>query len=406
MLIYIFAEHYPNPYKPQFDTEFAFFLRQGHDIKIFAAGKYTSTIHPRVREHGLDKKTSLVPATLKALPKFFWPVLYRFCRTPQRSIERIRTIYDRRAHWKQNLIRAVRVMLLPEEAPDLCYIHNIVTAQYFDFLNELYPTSRHAMYFHGGEVGGVRRVLRDAELFDRAQVVLTNSDFSRMQAIQRGCPADRAVTVPVGFDLGDYPCSGRKRYKEGGKLRLISVGRLSEEKGLLFALKALAELVARGQTALHYTIVGRGDQEGELAGFVSACGLNDYVAFVGEDEKSGVVARLEQSDVLILPSLITETWAETQAAVVQEAMFMQVLVIGTQAGGVPESTAKCLLPFSVPVADASAIASMIDKILSLPQDEMERLAETARSFATAKFDIESTGLRLLDYAMEWPKCGK
>jgi colanic acid/amylovoran biosynthesis glycosyltransferase len=399
MLIYIFAEHYPTPYKPQFDTEFAFFLRQGHEIKIFVGGQYTSTVHPRVRSYGLDKMTFLFPTTLKTLPRFLGTLLARLIRFPLQSFQLICTIYDSKNSVKKNFMRAARMLLLPEAPPDLCYIHNIATAECIDFLHQLYPTSRVVLYFHGGEVGGVQRVYRDYHLFKLMHVVFSNTNFSRNQAIDRGCPPDRAITLPVGFDLSDYPCSSEKRYRKDGLLRMISVGRLSEEKGLVFALEAISKLVAAGHREIRYTIVGRGIQEIFLKDFVNSNGLNNYVEFVGEQDKAGVVAHLDQSDVLILPSIVTDTWAETQAAVVQEAMFMRLLVVTTKAGGVPESTAEIMRQFSVPVCDASAIAAMIRKILTLSESEMARLSEAAWKFTVDRYNIDLIGFQLLKYAM-------
>lgn len=399
MLIYIFAEHYPNPYKPYLDTEFAFFLRNGHEIKIYVSGRYTSTVHPRVRSYGLDRKTFLFPTTLKTLPRFLGTLIFRVIRSPQASLQRIRAIYDHKRSVKENFLRATRMLLLPETPPDLCYIHNLATAASIDFLHQLYPSSRVIMYFHGGEVGGVRRIDRDSHLFRLMRVVFTNTNFSRKQAIERGCPPERVIVLPVGFDLSDYPSNPQKRYRESGLLRLISVGRLSEEKGLVFVLKALSELVAQGHQSIRYTIVGRGMQEGFLKDFVRNKGLEKYVDFVGEQDKAGVVAQLEKSDVLILPSIVTDTWAETQAAVVQEAMFMRLIVITTQAGGVPESIADIMQQFSVPVCDAAAIAKMIRTISALPEAEMARLGEAARSFTVDRYNIDTIGFQLLEYAM-------
>ena len=399
MLIYIFAEHYPNPYKPQFDTEFAFFLRNGHEIKIYVSGRYTSTVHPRVRSYGLDRKTFLFPTTLKTLPKFLGTLIFRVIRSPHASRQRIRAIYDQKRSVKENFLRAARMLLLPAVPPDLCYIHNIATAESIDFLHKIYPTSRMIMYFHGGEVGGVRRVVRDSQLFKLMDVVLTNTNFSKKQAIERGCLPERAIVLPVGFDLSDYPSGHRKSYRVGGILRLISVGRLSEEKGLIFSLEALSELVTQGHRAIRYAIVGRGMQENFLKDFVRHKGLEKYVDFVGEQDKAGVVALLEQSDVLILPSIVTDTWAETQAAVIQEAMFMRLIVIATQAGGVPESTADIMQQFSIPVCDAAAISKMIRTILTLPEEEMARLGEAARSFAVDRYNIDTIGFQFLEYAM-------
>jgi len=399
MLIYIFAEHYPNPYKPQFDTEFAFFIRQGHEIRIYAAGQYISTVHPRVRAYHLDEKTFLFPTTLKTLPHFFWPCLCQLVRAPRVSLSRLRAIYDSQLSIKKNVMRFFRMLVLPEASPDLCYIHNIATANMIDFLPQIYPMSRMAMYFHGGEVGGVQRVLRDAQLFAQMQVVFSNTNFSRNQAVERGCPADRAIALPVGFDISDYPANALKAYRRDGVLRLVSVGRLSEEKGLVYVLDALSVLIGDEGLDIRYTIVGRGMQEACLRDYVQAKGLDRLVDFVGERDKAGVVEILGQSDVLVLPSIVTDTWAETQAAVVQEAMFMRLLVIASQAGGVPESTAPILRPLSVPVANAEAIAEKIRFILSLPLAEIARMGAEARQFTLERFDIDRTGAQLIAYAM-------
>lgn len=60
------------------------------------------------------------------------------------------------------MIYVARSWLFPVESPDLCYIHNLVTAAQLVFLRELYPEARLCMYFHGGEVGGNRKVEDEA----------------------------------------------------------------------------------------------------------------------------------------------------------------------------------------------------------------------------------------------------
>jgi colanic acid/amylovoran biosynthesis glycosyltransferase len=399
MLIYTFAEHYPNPYKPQFDTEFAYFIRQGHELSIFAAGQYTSTVHPRVKAYGLDKRTQLFPRGLKTLPRFFPKLLSKILLSPQKSLRNIVAVYDKNDTIKQNIVRLARMLTLPDTPPDLCYIHNIATAQRIDFLHLIYPESRIVMYFHGGEVGGVKRIERDHQLFSTMHAVFTNTHFSKDQAIQRGCPPDRVMVVPVGFDLTDYPQDSEKQYRRGGVLRLISVGRLSEEKGLTFALDALELLVSENRHDIHYTIVGRGIQESYLKEYVKQKGIDAYVEFVGEKDKAGVVSLLRDSDVLILPSIVTDTWAETQGAVIQEAMFMRLLIIATRTGGVPESTARAMQRFSVPHADAAAIADAIRDIASLSDEEMASFGNAGREFALERYDIEVTGANLERLAM-------
>jgi colanic acid/amylovoran biosynthesis glycosyltransferase len=401
VLIYTFAEHYPNPYKPYIDTELAYFLRRGHDVTIFAAGQFISTVHPRVKAYGLDKRTHLFPTTLKTLPRFFPKLLAKCLLSPHKALKKIVAIYDGNDTLKLNVLRVARMLMLPDTPPDLCYIHNLATAAMIDFVHLLYPDSRIVMYFHGGEVGGVKRVERGRQLFGPMHAVFTNTRFSRDQAIQRGCPPDRIMLVPVGFDLADYPQNFQKKYRRDGVLRVISVGRLSEEKGLTFALDAIALLVSSGHRQIHYTIVGSGvpAYESYLKEHAKEIGVGAYVEFVGEKDKPGVVSLLQDSDVLILPSIVTDTWAENQGCVIQEAMFMRLLIIATRTGGVQESTAKEMERFSVPQADAPAIADAIREIASLSTEEMASLGQAGREFALKKYDIEVTGAKLERLAM-------
>lgn len=400
LMIYVFLEHYPNPYKPYFDTQFAHFTRLGHEVAIFAGGKYIDTVNDDVRRYDLDRKTSYCPTTLKTLPLFVGKILTRCLFSPRVSLRRISAVYDSSRSWKENLLRVARALLLPARTPDLCLIHNLSTAASFDFLAQIYPRGRVAMYFHGGEVGGVRRVTQEARIFARMHAVYTNTEFSRRQTLERGCLPERVTLVPVGFDLSHYVPDQDKRYRIDGVLQLISVGRLGEEKGYRYAIEAVAELIGDGRRDLHYTIVGSGQQQSLLKQLVQQRGLSAYVSFTGEQDRRGVVEQLRRADALILPSVVTDTWAEAQACVVQEAMLMRLPVITTQTGGVPESIADAMRPFAVPGGDAVAIAGAVRKIMALTESELTQMGESGRQFVIDKYDIEKTNRALLALALD------
>ena len=397
MLIYVFAEHYPTPYKPQFDSEFAYFLRQGHQLNIFAGGKYLSTVHPRVKEYQLDQISKTIPTTLKTIPRHAFKILSNTIHSPIISASRFRQIWEGRKGIKARLVSALRALTLPHRAPDVCYIHNLATADFVDFLKTIYPGCPLYMYFHGGEVGGVRRIARDAELFSLMDAIFTNTEFSKTQAIKRGASPEKTFVIPVGFDLPDYPKTENKQYRPDGVLRTVSIGRVSEEKGLIYAVDAVGEAKARGDIELLYTIVGSGVQEKYLKDYVRSKGLESQITFAGERDKDGVVNVLVNSDVLLIPSIVTETWAETQGAVIQEAMFTGTLVVSTRTGGIPESCAPVLKRFSVDPENATQIYEAAKMICALSEDQMAEIGEEARRFAIERYDIEKTGGEILRY---------
>src|SRR5690606_38789124 len=108
--------------------------------------------------------------------------------------------------------------------------------------------------------------------FESTDIVFSNTDYSIEDAIARGAPRERICKVPVGFKLSDFPDVPTRFYGSEGKLHLVSVGRLSAEKGFDVALRALAEL-RKIRDDFDYTIIGDGPERGRLEALTAELGL-------------------------------------------------------------------------------------------------------------------------------------
>ncbi len=400
MRVYLFIEHYPNPYKPWIDTQVIQLLTAGHDVRIFSEAFYASTIHDEVRQHDLVSKTSYYPSTLKSLGRDGLRAAARLLMSPFSQAPR--AIAARRGvpSLKHQLLMATRALLFPDEAPDVCYIHNLVTAASLTFLHRIYPSTRVCLYFHGGEVGGQTKVGAEAAIFDTVDAVITSTRFAGQQAVDRGCAPEKIAIVPLGFNMSAYRPSPSRTYRPDGKVRFASVGRMSPEKGFLYALKAVKALLDAGEQHFTYTLIGEGIQFAELRAFAQANGLGNVVRFAGERTRAEVAAELENADVLILPSIVTDVWAETQATVVQEALLMGCLTMTTIAGGVPESNAPIMAQFSYPPANVDALVERMRQLMALPSTDMARLAAVGLAFAREKYDIAPLLERIMSHAVD------
>jgi colanic acid/amylovoran biosynthesis glycosyltransferase len=401
MLIYAFLEHYPSPYKPYFDAQFEQFLRDGHRLRNFAFEVSPGPLPDKVRALGLDRATSYLPARLSAVPRFVGRLIANFFASPVMHVRRGWRVMRHSSGPKQALLGAMRGALLPDQAPDLCLVHNLITQRNLRFLRHLYPGVPVAFYYHGGEVPGVPNVSdRDAvAAFAAADVVFTNTQDSRRHAIERGCPAAKLVISPMGFNLRDFEPEADREFRREGRLNLISIARLSEEKGIRFAIEAMRLLRASGFDDVHYRIVGGGPLAEPLRALVAEYGLEDCVQFLGVVSFQEIHEQLGRADALLLPSLVLGTWQENQACVVQEAMLMRTLVATSTAGGVPESTAPELRQFSYPAGDAAAIAAAVLKLRELDRAQLAELAEAGRRFAVQHYDIAQLNQRLLSAAL-------
>ena len=397
MQIYVFAQHYPVPYKSYYDTQFAELLERGHEITIWSGSGLDAVLNEKVRRHDLTGRTRHYPTTLKTLPRFALQMLARLALNPAWSWRAIRTIFAAPGTFKRRLMNTARALVLGPAAPDACVVHELGTAVMFPFLTHLYPDASVALYYHGGETP-IITPLQAAETkraFQSADIVFSNTRFSIQHAIDRGCPADRTAILPVGFAIEDFNPPAARTYRRGGKLQLLSAGRMSKEKGFGYALQAIKLLVDRGITNLSYSLTGEGYLRHELEEYVAANGLQPYVRFLGAISTEEVLAAMLQADVLLLPSLHLGNWAENQACAVQEAMLMKALVVTTSTGGVPESIPDVMRSYCVPEADAEAIATAIAGIHGASDAELQRIGEQARAFVLEGYDVRQLNARLL-----------
>jgi len=112
--------------------------------------------------------------------------------------------------------------------------------------------------------------------------------------------------------------------------KIVSVGRLSSEKGQVVLLMACKMLVDRGMP-LHLTFIGSGPLEQLLRDQIGALGMAGLVELRGELPAAEVRRELEQSDLFCLTS-----FAEGLPVSIMEAMAIGVPVVSTAIAGIPE----------------------------------------------------------------------
>jgi glycogen synthase len=177
----------------------------------------------------------------------------------------------------------------------------------------------------------------------------------------------RTVVINNAYDSGVFE-SG-----ENGVPRhdLLFVGRLVSDKGVTLLLDALAELRRRNLTP-SLSIVGAGPEADPLRDRVNSLGLNDRVRFLGSKSGLELAAVYQTHKILVVPSV----WAEPFGIVALEGMACGCIVIGSNAGGLPEAIGSCGLTFKP--LDPIDLANQIELVLSdrLGPREFETAAQS------------------------------
>jgi starch synthase (maltosyl-transferring) len=196
-----------------------------------------------------------------------------------------------------------------------------------------------------------------------ADMLVAVSDGVRRHMIQRaGIPPDRIVTIPNGVDLERFEVPrGRFRSAEGiseSRLVVSMVGRLDEQKGLTFLLRAVPRVVADHPEARFY-FVGEGPEKGALQRLCRELEIEQFVRFLGF--RSDVPSVLRDSDVFVLPSL----W-EGLANAMLEAMAAGLPVVVTDVEGVRDVVTDGETGLVVAPADPVALAHALGHLLRDP----------------------------------------
>ncbi|HEY5809992.1 MAG TPA: glycosyltransferase family 4 protein [Povalibacter sp.] len=402
MKLLAIAEHFPSPYKPYHYVQFERFLKDGHELEIYAFAQHEGGVGAGGDEAPFVRGTRYLPATMRDVPKFTREFLRAFCQGPLQSVQRALRAFAHRAAFKDRLLNLARAVLLPSQAPDVCIVHNLRAAAKLQFLKSIYPDAVITMHYHGGELPGVpaprAETVRSA--FDSFDVVFTNTQSSRDHAISRGQSPSRIVISQVGFDVETFPDPRQRVYRRDGKLNVLMVGRLSEEKGFVFGLQAMQVLVEEGHDIV-LRIAGDGPERGQLTRLVAQLGLERHVEMLGRVDQKQLKGRYREADVFLLPSVARNTWEENQACVVQEALFMRAVAAVSRTGGVCESTAPAMLSYSFDPGCVTGIVASLRALSQLSEEQLQSLGAQGRAFVEARYDIRKLNRELLATALDF-----
>ena len=154
--------------------------------------------------------------------------------------------------------------------------------------------------------------------------------------VKAGIPVSNAQIIYTGLDVSLYLSGEQDQQRHDNRcLNLLYAGRLTPDKGIDTAIKAMTKLVYdQGLQDLRMSLAGSGAKEYEehLHRLVTQEGLTDHVLFQGWVPPEEMPELLRKHDVLMVPS----TWEEPFSRVVLEGMVSGLVVVATHTGGTPE----------------------------------------------------------------------
>ncbi len=230
---------------------------------------------------------------------------------------------------------------------------------------------KQATVFHGADIS--RRHILDehkrdyVNLFKQSELMLPISHLWQNRLIEMGCPPEKIHVTRMGIEPEKFNFHPRQGFHK--PLRIVSVARLTEKKGLDVAVKASAILKQRGGQ-FQYTIIGNGDQDEMMRDFIAEKGMEDCVTMPGFKPQDEMRNALNEADIFLLPSkTAADGDMEGIPVALMEAMAVGLPVVSTFHSGIPE------------LIEHNVSGWLVE------EDNPEALAETLLQLSQGKVDV-------------------
>ena len=214
--------------------------------------------------------------------------------------------------------------------------------------------------------------------FTRNHSIFAVSSIVREKLIEEGVHPEKIITLPPPFPLIE---SDEIVEKPEGEQWILSVGRLSEEKGPLFFIDAL-EVLFHEVKNVKALIIGNGRLEEETRRKIKAYHLEDKIMMLGYNSKP--YHYLKSADLYVNHSR-EEAFG---LSIVEAAQCKAPLLITQNCGAVDYFNEKNESALTYPFGDKQALAEKASKILKDP-DLREKLVNNAERIVTEEINREA-----------------
>lgn len=230
--------------------------------------------------------------------------------------------------WVENrlYIRYIRSLMKDEHFDTAIIYSDVVAETAIRAIN----ADRFLMFYHHG---AMRHVYHDQIAYKKCDKIIAVSE-NQANELKKFVPeaAEKIVMIHNLTDVEGIRTKAALQTEEvfdRTKFHIVSVGRVSHEKGMDLAVRVCAKLVADGFGNVRWWIVGGGPAMQEVKNTVAETHMEDYVVLTGM--RSNPYPYICQADLYVQPSRV-----ESFGLTIIEALILGKKVISTDTFGARE----------------------------------------------------------------------
>lgn len=277
--------------------------------------------------------------------------------------------------------RALYKRFLRKINPDILHIHQLSPSYPLDFAFLGFKPTIISIWgsdilksYHDAPLAIKQKIVFALQ---KADLVTATSKFLAEET-KKLVPDKRIKIVPFGIDLKEFDPKKFPAKRD----KIIKIGFLKHLKKIYspeYLIKSF-KLVLKEYPNTNLLIAGEGSQKEFLKELVEKLGLKTKVIFSGGILYSEVPKFLSQIDIFVMPSLM-----EAFGVAALEASAMEIPVVASRIGGVPEVVKDGKTGFLVEPKNVDELAKAIAKLIENPSLR-EKLGQEGRKFVKENYN--------------------
>jgi colanic acid/amylovoran biosynthesis glycosyltransferase len=372
----------------------------GHEVDIYSTtGPNQGKIHPDVTKYNLLDCTyyfeNMPDNKLKRLLHAFCLITANFHKNPLNILKSLNFF----KYGKEALSLHIFYLMLPflgKKKYDIIHCHFGPNGNLGILLRDIgVIEGKTITSFHGYDVNIINQNDYYTQLFKYGDLFTANTKFTKKKVLKLGGDFKKICILPEGLYLDKF--SYRERgISTGEAIKILTVARLVEKKGLEYSIRAVAKVINKHpKCEIEYKIAGEGFLRDELKTLISELGMEDKIKLLGWCDEDEARKLFGESHIFILSSVTAQNGdQEGQGLVLQEAQAVGMPVISTLHNGIPEGVQDGRSGFLVPERDVDALAEKLEYLILHPE-VWPKMGRAGCKYVEEHYDINKLNQRLV-----------
>ena len=372
-------------------------IDRGHEVDIYCDRPGNTTkIHPEIEQYQLLGHTyyTSIPTNfsvriIKAIRLFG----RNFFKAPKILLQAVNFVKFNRSRYGDSggFLRPLYLAIpwldnLPYDIILAHYGRNGLKASLFKDLGLI--QGKIVVAFHGYDLSLYLDIHGDdiyRYLFNKVDLLLPISQHWHRKLVDLGCEQSKLKVHHMGIDCNKFKYIAYQA--QHSQLRLVSIARLVEKKGLQYGIQAVSQLISRYPN-VNYQIIGDGVLQEDLQQLIEQLNVADNVKLLGWKEQQEVLRIIEESDLVLAPSVTSRNGdCEGIPVSLMESMARGLPVISTYHSGIPELIENGVSGYLLAEREINDLANKIEHLIAEPELR-QKMGQAGRRKVETDYNID------------------